>query len=354
MRRVAVLLLASLPACTSGGTDRVDLPSPSASAPPSVTSAPTLATTESSTGSAAPSRSAGPAFLVTDVSFVSTTRGWAIGPDGLRATSDGGVSWTTAPVPPDDATSVRFANDTVGFAWADGGDLWVTRDAAATWRRAGMAQVRALEVAAGTVWALAGEVPYPWVVRGPLGGPFTKLGHTPNRGASLDVHGGTAYLLGASGAGPVGASMDVWHRSGSKATNRKLPCAPDEEETYVPSAGLGVSTDASIVMVCELGQPYRGVSAYRSSDEGATWRSIPAPPEAAYDVAVVRGRVFSWNRDLYVLVNGEWTRSLVGPVSLKGFRLVGFQDDTHGLAADHEGSLSMTTDAGRTWRRVQL
>jgi hypothetical protein len=302
--------------------------------------------------SATPSRSPSPTQAThpfpTDVSFVSATRGWAIGPGRLERTDDGGTTWLWLPVPPRGVDQVRFASRSIGYSWADDGRLWTTSDGGESWRSGGLGQVRAFETAAGLAWAFAGEFPYPDLWRASVGSTqWRKLGGTPDRGDTLDVHGSIAYVMGMEGAGPISPSLDVW--SGSENRNELLPCTSGRN--YVPSSPVGVSTDGSLFLVCN-------VSNNRSTDEGRTWTAVLPPPLPADDVTAVAGHLFAWQSDLVRTVGGRWQLSLRGPRQAPdngpAFPVVGFQDDEHGVALTASNSLYVTRDAGTSWRLVRF
>jgi hypothetical protein len=347
---VPLVLLAA--ACTaSGGTGTGAAPSASQ---PSSTASPPSTGSPSAPASASPSSTSTPpaaSFRATDVSFVSARRGWTIGAGRLLRTTDGGLTWTALPAPPPHAAHVRFATTRVGYAWQVGGRLWTTTDGGTTWRHGGLARVVSLEAAAGTTWALAGEQPYPFVWRASVGSThWTRLGYTPNRTGTLDVHGAVAYVMGETGAGPIPPSFTVW-AGDRRARNEHLPCVHDH--LYVPASPLGVSTDGTVVLVCVIQLSSRQtMRAYLSHDLGQHWTSTSPPPEPPTDVTAVPGRLFAWGKNLLVQQDGRWRRSLAGPASGEGFVLVGFEDATHGLALGADGVLHMTSDAGTTWRTV--
>jgi hypothetical protein len=339
---LAALSLVTITACSSSGSSNNVSP-PSTPAP--------VASSAAATPSATPTAPR-PAGTATDVSFISSRHGWLLGGNLLETTTDGGLTWSVLPKPPSGVRQLRFANATVGYAWTDGSSLWQTTDGGRSWHNGGLQQVRSLESAAGHVWALAGEIPYPNVVRSNVGFTrWTKLGRTPNRSGTLDVHGSIAYVVGNQGAGPIEASIDIW--TGTSRRNQKLPCAGHQ---YVPEAPLGVSTDGSLFLVCNISNGDQQTQrAYVSKDEARTWTAAAAPSVAPDDVTAVAGRRFAWQRDLYVDVNGRWSLSLHGPGGPPdngpGFYEVGFQDDVHGVALTGAGALYFTRDAGRTWRR---
>lgn len=343
MRR-ALLVVLLLTACTSP-THRRAAPPPSPSTE-ATTASPTATVTPSPSASPGP---AGPAFHSTDVSFVSITRGWALGKGQLLGTADGGRTWTRLPTPPADVTQLRFASAAVGYAWAPGGSLSMTTDGGAHWLAGGLAMVGSVEIAHGVVWAIAGENPYPGVWRATVASThFVKLGTTPNRSGTLDVHGAVAYVMGEQGAGPIAPALDIW-RVGAAVRDQKLPCV--RENVYVPGSPLGVSTDGTVLLVCVIEDNGHSIpKAYLSHDEARTWTPTPAPAEVPRDVTAVRGRLFAWGKNLTVQDGQTWSTSLRG----NGFVLVGFQDDAHGVALGADGVLHLTRDAGRTWTIAEL
>lgn len=288
-------------------------------------------------------------FTATDVSFVSTRLGWAVSPGRLRQTTDGGRTWTRLPAPPQRADRVRFATERIGYAWALGQQLYLTGDGGQTWQPTRLGLVRQVEAAAGYVWALAGDEPYPGVWRAPVGAAsFAQFGTTPDRTGTLDVHGAIAYVVGVQGAGPFAGSIDVW--TGGRRTNKQLPCRRDNA-LYVPSSPLGVSTDGSVVLVCDIEQlgsgqsPRPGQWAYVSTDQGDSWTRVPGPAQHPLDVTATRQALFVWGDNVERYDGSRWTVVLPG----NGFATVGFQDDDHGVALGTDGVLHLTSDGGLTW-----
>ncbi len=101
-----------------------------------------------------------------------------------------------------------------------------------------------LETASGWVWAIAGPQPYPDVWRAPVGSTvWTNLGFTPDRSATLLVHGPTAYVAGQEGAGPIPPSVEVYTAT-QAGRHLAVPCPAS---LPVPYAELGASTDGSLV-----------------------------------------------------------------------------------------------------------
>src|SRR5271170_1234463 len=109
----ALLALAVATACgtSSPPEHSVSTPAPaaaSAAASPSPASAP----------ASSPPASVRPSFAASDVSFVSTQRGWVLGSGQLLTTDDGALSWTALPAPPARVTHLRFATSSDGYAWS--------------------------------------------------------------------------------------------------------------------------------------------------------------------------------------------------------------------------------------------
>ncbi len=336
----AILALAVTTAC---GTS-----SPAAHPRSTPTSAPS-SSPATSTPSSSPPASVSPSFAVSDVSFVSTQRGWVLGSGQLLTTDDGALSWTALPAPPPGVTHLRFANSSNGYAWSTDGALWLTTDGAASWQPGHLGQVLSLETASGWVWAIAGPQPYPDVWRAAVGSTtWTNLGFTPDRSATLVVHGPTAYVVGQEGAGPIPPSVEVY--TGLLAgRHQSVPCPTS---LPVPSAELGASTDGSLVLVCDVQGSSEYDLAYVSADSGSSWTAVTAPPVWSNGVTAITGQRFSWNDNILVSSGGAWKVALAGPPG--GFSLVGFETDQQGVALAADGVLWITRDAGATWSQVSL
>jgi hypothetical protein len=326
------------------------------SAPVTVNPSATAATTPPT--SAPPSALAAGPIDVQDVSFVSAGQGWALGSGELVTTTDGGVSWARRPDPPAGAAHIRFASAEVGYAWSTAGSLWITTDGAASWQPGGLTQVLSLETAAGWVWSIAGPQPYPNIWRAPVGSTaWTNLGLTPDRSATLTVHGDVAYVVGQQGAGPIAPSLDVFAGT-QPVRHESLPCV--RGQTYVPFAPLGTSTDGLVYLVCDVmnnqpSPPAQTQLAYESVNQASSWRAgQPPPPQPPQGVTAVVGGRFAWNSgpDLYKLTGHSWQVSLID--GGHGFSLVGFETNTQGVALGTNGYLWITRNGGTSWSRVTV
>jgi hypothetical protein len=349
---VALVALAGCGSSEPGSVQSSTAPAAPATASPSATAA------TSQPASAPPGTQAAGPIDVQDVSFVSADQGWALGSGELVTTTDGGASWTRLPGPPAGAAHIRFASPQVGYAWSAAGSLWITTDGAASWQPGGLTQVLSLETAAGWVWSIAGAQPYPTIWRAPVGSTaWTNLGLTPDRSATLTVHGDVAYVVGQQGAGPIAPSLDVFAGT-QPVRHESLPCV--QGQTYVPFAALGTSTDGLVYLVCDVMNnqptpPTQTQLAYESVNEASSWSADnPPPPQPPQGVTAVVGGRFAWNSglDLYMLTGHSWQVSLIGPGN--GFSLVGFETNTQGVALGANGDLWITRNAGTSWSRVTI
>jgi hypothetical protein len=349
---VALVALAGCGSSKPGPAQSPATPSSMVTATPSATAA------TRPPDSAPPSLQASGAIDVQDVSFVSADQGWALGSGELVTTTDGGVSWTRLPGPPAGAAHIRFASPQVGYAWSAAGSLWITTDGAASWQPGGLTQVISLETAAGWVWSIAGAQPYPDIWRAEIGSTaWTNLGLTPDRTATLTVHGDVAYVVGQQGAGPIAPSLDVFAGT-QPVRHESLPCV--QGQTYVPFAPLGASTDGLVYLVCDVmnnqpSPPTQTQLAYESVNQGSSWSAdSPPPPQPPQGVTAVVGERFAWSSgpDLYMLAGHGWQVSLIDPGH--GFSLVGFETNTQGVALGTNGYLWITRNGGTSWSRLTV
>jgi photosystem II stability/assembly factor-like uncharacterized protein len=291
-------------------------------------------------------------FRATDVTFVSDMQGWAIGADGIEHTSDGGHAWQRLPMPISGARNVRFATVSTGYLWRLNHRLMLTTDAGATWRLGGLDHVVDVEISGVNAWAIVGPEPGGYVWHAPVGSTsWTQLGIIPNRSATLDVQGSLAYVTGQQGAGPVAPSLDVWSADGT-VRHEALPCVRNRR--LVAWSPLGVSTNGSLVMDCDVEEP-RPVRQllYVSSDEGRTWTQVAAPPVVPDDVTAIPGTRFAFGHGIYVDHGSGWKQVLPADAG-RQFVVAGFEDDTHGVALTRHGSLYRTVDGGQSWDLVRF
>ena len=326
---------------------------------PSSTSAPASeSVTTSPPPTSAPASTSAGSIDVQDVSFVSADQGWALGSGELLTTTNGGATWTKLPSPPAGVGHIRFASPQVGYAWSTDGSLWITTNGASSWRPGGLTQVLSLDTAAGLVWSMAGPQPYPNIWRASVASTAWKnLGPTPDRSATLTVHGDVAYVVGQQGAGPIPPSLDVYVGT-QPVRHKSLPCG--QGQTYVPFAPLGVSTDGLVYLVCDVmnnqpNPPTQTQLAYQSVNEGSSWTADnPPPPQPPQGVTAVVGARFAWGTgpDLYTRTGNGWQVTLTNPGH--AFALVGFETNTQGVALGTNGSLWITHNGGTSWSPVTV
>lgn len=388
---------------STGGTQRVTgsgtpiqnpaTPKPTAPSPSGTASGPIVAPT-------------GPVpdnFQPASVTFVSTTRAWAIGQAGtpghcadanpyictsIVSTSDGGKTWHGGPAPktgaPSGATGVsgiRFLDGVNG--WAFGPQLWATHDKGNTWQQVGTQgqRVTDLETVNGRAYALwatctgtnafsfalnctsftlmtAVATSDNWV---PVGGQTSDLTNSGNAtSGSIALTGSVGYLVAPDGtlySGPIGG---VWTKQG---TVRCQPGTP--QASGLPSDALFAAADPThLVTVCE-GQAVTSMPAvYTSGNGGAFWTpqsawgslhdigvitSVTAAPDGTLVLATTSG--------LYVKpANGaQWERAAQQGAPKGGFSYVGMTTDDQGVAVPADTGLHelwMTSDGGQNWAPV--
>jgi hypothetical protein len=141
----------------------------------------------------------------------------------------------------------------------------------------------------------------------------------------------------------------VW--TGFRQTNNALPCKG--KDLYIPDSPLGVSTDGTVVLVCDVEHLVQDQTppqqwAYVSSDHGRTWTRKPGPPETPTDVTATRHGLFAWGNNLEKYDGTGWVVAIRGT----GFVTVGFQDDEHGVALGRDGRMYLTRNGALSWTNV--
>jgi hypothetical protein len=344
-------------------------------------------------------------FAPSSVTFVSSTRGWAIGQAGTPGscyngnictsvtwTSDGGKTWhgehapvAGAPSGSNGVSGIRFLDGVNG--WAFGPELWATHNAGNKWKAVDTfgQRVTDLEAAGNRAYALfancsgtsaagfaadctgytlmttaAGDDD--WVPVGPATSNLAGGGS-----AMIALAGGTGYLVAPDGSlysGPVGGT---W----SKATVAPCPPSPAPQANGLPSTGaLATISAGRLAMAC--GDSSAGDSTgggptiWTSADGGAHWTrqaqaawagtSQPGTPTSL--AAAPDGRlVLATTKGLYVTPTGAPKWQAAGsaggsPLPPGGFGYVGMTSDSRGAALPADTSLHeiwVTADGGRTW-----
>jgi photosystem II stability/assembly factor-like uncharacterized protein len=271
---------------------------------------------------AVPSEGPVPAgFTATDLSFVSVTRGWALGTapcttapcTSLLRTDDGGATWSGGPAPKaylrdgstDCAklpcvTGIRFADGLHGYSY--GGALFTTADGGTTWTREAAPYVEALEHSGDDALRVVRTsngcppgCPYA-VERAPVGSTSWVRASTPallGNAAHLLRQGDDAYLFLAKN--PAGGAPDahpqvvVSHDRGRTWTGRPDPCGPvgQDDPAETDAADAATAPDGTLVVLCRARAAGGPATLRVSTDRGATFGPALALPAgtAAYAVA---------------------------------------------------------------------
>jgi hypothetical protein len=388
---VAAVALLVLP---SSGSSRGMVADPKASA---TDTASTPAPSRAATPIARPPGGPVPTgFTATDLSFVSATRGWALGTapcttapcTSLLRTADGGASWTGGPAPkaylPDGTTDcsllpcvtgIRFADGLHGYAY--GGALFTTGDGGSTWTRETAPYVEALEPSGNdvvrVVRTMDGCPPgcsY-LVERATIGSTTWARSASPalrGNAALLRRNAEDAYLFlpknPAGGAGDAHAQVAVSHDRGRTWTDRPDPCGPVQQDNPAETDAADATTtpDGTLVVLCKARSAGRPDALRVSTDRGATFGPALGLPTgatafavaaASRDSVVVRTSRAGSTAELVRTADGGRTfttvlRTAEADVPTRGF--LAFTTSTVGTWSDPRGALVWrTADAGATW-----
>jgi hypothetical protein len=244
-------------------------------------------------------------FLAQSVSFVSADEGYVLGdvpcPTGaclaLRKTTNRGVSWSSATVPPaalgesnySGGAELQFANSLDG--WAYGATLWATHDGAVQWNEVDLG---------GTVVAMASGRDEVYALVEPCGtastcnapgrlyrSPVDQDSWTEVRGEfdefaagqfSLVVEGSSVFVLAAYPKAELLASSDGIH-----FVSLAVPCGPQPDQTESTTPGALAASDPSHIAVLCLGDPGAGQQhkeVFISHDGGQRFERLPGPDGA--------------------------------------------------------------------------
>lgn len=372
--------LSSPGAAASTSSDPSD-GSPTGTTPTGTTS--TGTTTGATTAGTTPTISAagGPVpagFQPTSVTFVSTSKGFALGVvpcdagncTTLVTTADGGAHWAfVATVPAALAGrsaaigKVRFANASDG--WVFGPELWSTHDGGIRWTHvATAASTVDVEASGGTAYALVGAkllrtsvsadnwAPVPGVVLAGAGG-------------SIALHGHAGWVVGRGGPGATklftSPDGETWHSLAD-------PCASSGNDWAL--AGVAPVDNSSIFLLCvgDAGAGSQSKKVLYSGDAGLHATVTAADPPrggdangfAAATARVVAVAAQSGASEVYRSgdAGASWQLPLQQGDGGIGYFDLGFTTATQGVAVyGQPGSqattkLLMTHDAGASWAPV--
>lgn len=318
-------------------------------------------------------------FVATDLTFVGTDNGWALGTaDCLRGsgtcpamvrTTDGGKSWHSMPNPPGGVTGIRFATDQIGYAYSasvlemttDGGQSWQTESGGAVALETldnNVIRVQAVPPGGcppGCVWTIS---------TAPLGSaswtpaPLPGGGY-PGDGLTLARTGHFAYLLSyGHTAGGAGLATSVMFRSaddGATWSRVGEPC-PQSRRSETDSVALAAAP-GGITALCQLRQAGAGPDFLAKSADGvqfaATGGTVPqfGADVLAGDPSTV---LVAAGSGAYRSTDGgaSWDRipEIAGDVSF-----VGFESPTLGrIVTDGGRTIWTTRDGGAHWSAFQF
>lgn len=328
-------------------------------------------------------------FRATDLSFVTTDHGWALGtaPCGAESctiqlvTTDGGATWARRPASGLPRTCsgagcvahVRFADSRVGYAY--GPSLYLTTDGGAHWSPQATSPVFGLEIAGGTVSRVVARQD------GCPGCTFvlqtsdvgSAIWHTaysssdPRSAAALVRHGTrvAAALLAnpAGGAGDAHALLVLSSDSGDTWQQQDDPCGPVSSNAVdeVDTRELSYGPEGQLVALCVARQADAATSSVRlSTDSGRTFGPARPLTGAGIHVAAVSAdrlvaQVLDGSRDVLLLSSDggrTWTevahQAAIGGRGQPGF--LAFSTARVGTWVSAEGTtLWRSTDGGATW-----
>ena len=354
--------------------------------------------------------SAAPAPPPLSVTFVGVSTGWVMGqaiPAGqcdlpaapdclvLQRTDTGGKAWYTVSPPPAHGPSgatgvsqVRFLTTSVG--WAFGPQLWATHDGGRTWTQinTGGLRVTALETRGQRVFAVwarctgtgAGFAAHctsftvysspaesdSWT---PALAAATAAPGTAGSAASLLLTGTTAYLFPPAGsllAGPLtGAILQpVPQASGAAGGQAAPPCraGPAQPDGQPSGALLAAGASASGLDLLCTGPSAGGQQSktiYTSVDGGQSWQragQAPAAGTAFFLSGSPSGTlVLATSLGIEISTDGgaSWSAAS-GTMPPGGFAYAGMTTATQGVAVPagpSQHAVWLTYDGGRTWQR---
>jgi photosystem II stability/assembly factor-like uncharacterized protein len=284
-----------------------------------------------------------PSARVTRVAMLDASNGYAVGPDTLLRTTDGGKTWARRPAGTGQSlTSIRCATTDTCLLTVTGGDrLLRTTDAGATATSitaatqainaaafASPSRVVAGGAAGATVVSDDGGVNYT-AVGSDIGGTYTAL----RRGAEA----GTAYALGV--AGQLARTSD----GGASWKALAVPTSGGLRDASFSGADVGYALDD------------RG-GLFRTANGGQSWQTLdPGTTAAPRALAAPAG-------DTVLVAGPTGVRRQVGggrfdAVSDRDVaraRLDRLDTGSGVVAASGPQALAVSPDRGRTWRKVAL
>jgi hypothetical protein len=369
--------------------------SPTISAP---ATSPAAAASSSSPGTAVATASpAAAGFSVLSMTFVSDTRGFALGSQScgvrhcveLLGTSDGGANWQPLTAPtrtaggvystcPDGSPCVqqiRFATPLIGYAYDP--SLLITTDGGRSWHQTGGTDVNALEAASGTAVRIVsggtGCAGQPYQVQSaPIGTVQWRTLSAPKIEMIcppvLYRQGGRLAVVGyGNPAGGVRATAQIDRSSNGGRTWLSGPDSCGGKDGY--ASGVALAPPDALVLLCQHQMPepsgHFGPAWVRvSTNGGATFgpdEVIPSLPAVSigtvvrYQIAAgTSGRLLvsetgaTASRLLRTGNGGQTWSTVLSMPAAAPVVLVGFEDPLTGRVAQ-ANTVWTTTNGGLTW-----
>lgn len=289
---------------------------------------------------------------------------WILGGgDTLLRSTDAGSHFVRVSFPslPTAGTvpTVVFANANDGFAYVPGrgGLLYATHDGGRSWS----ASLRgAADVAVGGGYTFAVTLKH-GLERSPVGADtWTELPGEHAKGAAIAVEGSRVWLLGPPRRKPDADTIQLSSDSGRTFTQYRGPCYFDLPGRLAPSGG------SDVWAVCPSGMM---AGLLRSTDGGRTFpvtRSFHNTGGLRLPTLTNGAQIYPLTRDAAVLYPGvgaplyrtadggkTWTPAGEPWTQQHAPFWLGFPTGSVGYAVASTKAWR-TTDAGRTWRSVQL
>lgn len=328
------------------------------------------------------------AFRATDLTFVGSSNGWALGTancltsagrcTAMMYTTDGGATWHSMTGPAADVGSgctgpdpcvahVRFANDKVGYAYGDSA-FFMTLDGGAHWGQqpGGALAVETLDGNVIRVTSAGSGCPGPCNVQvqtAPIGSADWTTADLP-RAATVETDGvgplvrsgSKAYLLftghTAGGAQSATSTLYVSGDDGTHWTSVGEPC-PQPARGERDSTTIAAAPDGTVFAGC-VNRMTQAASIAVSDNGGATWALRSAFSSAGLSMlAAASGQdLLAMSDVLYRSSDGgaHFTKVQQNSQGPLGGAWIGFESDRDGHVLDTNGStLWATTDAGAHW-----
>jgi photosystem II stability/assembly factor-like uncharacterized protein len=299
------------------------------------------------------------------VHFANAQVGWVAGSFGeVLKTADGGATWQRQSFGQVEPAQGIHAAD-IDNAWVTTlfGTAYVTHDGGSQWSRiVAPAGSFKLALVSGTdVWALPyyndgtttlphsvdGGVTWMDVTMPPMPAGFTS---SPQDLQFADASNGliTWTEFGFDSTSQAFVSRDAAWRTADGGASWQAVAAP-------PGAGSGTSyrlVDATTLFASSFVTPLQ-----RSSDGGATWQDVPLPAVpgtfvASYETfTALRFIVFDGNGRVYLTTDAgaTWNLRGAGGTAGTGLNSIWFFDSREGMALAYDGSTVRTGDGGLTW-----